>query len=149
MSMSDACLVDDCKLRSKTSGYCMFERNRLDGLHPLSCEYGRFLRVLYENVWDFGKWKLREYKDGLIKATLRGKLGTVEVWGGHSCTGWVYFKAKGRGKEPVAITNHWYTRKPKPWHESIRKYQPTDYMHIRDAVAKACAMAGVQMEMVV
>lgn len=143
MSTTDACVVEGCRLRDKTHGYCTFERNRIDGLHPLSCEYGRFARIVHEQLRDLGAWKLREYADGLIEATLRGRLGTVEVWGGHSCSGWVYFNPRGRDKEPVSITNHWYVREPRPWPESIRKHQPTDYMHVRDAAMAACAMAGI------
>lgn len=29
----------------------------------------------------------------------------------------------------------------------MRKYQQTDYMHVRDAVERGCAMAGVQTRM--
>jgi len=146
MPSDPICAVTDCGNRDNT-GRCTAAVGMF-GECPLACSYGQFATIVRDHLGDIGEWKMREYADGLIKATLRGNLGVVEVWDGFSCSGWVYFNPKGRDKEPIAITNHWYAvNKPKPWHESIRKHQPTDYMRLRDAVLQGCAMAGIQTRM--
>lgn len=138
------CVVEQCNLRHPTHGYCTFAHN-VEGTHPLSCEYGRFAYIVNDVLGDLGEWKFREYADGLIKATLRGRNGAVEVWGGFSCSGWVYFNPRGRDKEPIEITNRWYVGEWRPW--CVQPDPP--HMELREATEKACAMAGVQQKLAV
>lgn len=125
--MYDECMVDGCKLRDGVGGWCMFERNRADGLHPLSCEYGRFCRTMHDEFGGMDGWKLFEYASGAVRASLRGSRGTVEVWGGahrHE----VWFVERGTKAEAM-LCEEWGV---------------TDGS-LRDAVERAYAMAGVQV----
>ena len=126
MSMTDECVVVGCKLRNKTHGYCMAQ-TRFDGQHPLACEFGRFSRILQDQVGDTGDWKVFQYVDGPCRATLTGKLGTVEVWGGAHHADEVWFIERTTKDETLIC---------KPW-------AVTDGS-LRDAVARGCAMAGIQ-----
>ena len=128
MSMLDVCVVEGCKNRSKSNLHCTVN-TRADGLSPLACEYGRFSRILYEQLKDLGEWKMREYRDGPIKATLRGRCGTIEVWGGRHASE-VWFVERGT-KEETLLCKSWSV---------------TDGS-LRKAVARGCAMANVQTQL--
>ena len=127
--MTDTCVVEGCKLRSETSGRCTFQRNRVDGLHPLSCEYGVFARIVHDELGDMGDWRLFEYSSGPIRATLRGRLGTVEVWGG-SHRNEVWFVERSTKAETL-LCESWTV---------------TDGS-LREAVERGCSMAGIQTQM--
>ncbi len=130
--MTDECVVDGCKLRSNTSGHCMFEKNRSDGLHPLGCEYGRFARIVHDELGDLGGWRLFEYSNGPIRATLRGTHGTVEVWGGDTHRSEVWFVERGTKAETM-LCDGWGVADGS----------------LREAVERGCAMAGMQARLAV
>lgn len=128
MPSDPVCAVTDCKLRDKARGHCTFGHH-VDGRHPLECDYGRFATIVRDHLGDLGEWKLREYANGTIKATLRGNRGTVEVWGGiHAPEVW--FVERGT-KAETPLCERWAV---------------TDGS-LRDAALRGCAMAGIQTRM--
>jgi len=125
--MRDAtCVVDGCKLRNDMTRECA---NAKAG-HGL-CDYGAFVNVLLREVGDVGEWSIRQYKDGPIKATLRGRCGTVEVWGWpHASEVWLIERGT---KAETMLCERWAAVDGS----------------LRDAVMRGCAMAGVQTRLAV
>ena len=125
-AMRDAtCVVDGCKLRNDMTRECA---NAKAG-HGF-CDYGAFANVLLREVGDVGEWKMRQYKDGPIKATLCGKAGVVEVWGGpHAPEVWLIERGT---KAETMLCERWAAVDGS----------------LRDAVMRGCAMAGVQTRLV-
>ena len=76
------CLVEDCDSNDPAKG-CMVSYNN-HNFGPLACEYGRFFTYVTERFGHLGKWKFRSIGSGsdVLVATLKGKYGRVEVWGG-------------------------------------------------------------------
>jgi len=130
MSMFDACVVEGCKNRSKSNLHCTVS-TRVDGISPLACDYGRFSRILHDYLRDMGEWKLLQYKDGPMKATLRGKCGAIEVWGGRHA-GEVWFVERGTKAETLLC----------------KSWSVTDGS-LRKAVKRGCAMAGIQTQLAI
>jgi hypothetical protein len=114
------CVVADCRHHDALRDECRFARER-DAPY-LRCESGTFRTLLRDRLGDLGEWRVREYKDGPIRATLRGRLGTVEVWGGRNHAPEAWFVERGTKAET----------------------QMDAAGGLRDAVERACAMAGVQ-----
>lgn len=76
------CIVEDCGNHDPTKGCMVHYHNRQFG--PLACEYGRFATSVTERFGHLGNWKfrnVRQYGEVLV-ATLSGKYGRVEIWGG-------------------------------------------------------------------
>ena len=128
--MTDECVVYGCKLRDDVRGHCTFHRTP-DGTHPLGCEYGRFARILHDELIDIVGWRLFEYANGAIRATLRGTHGTVEVWGGAH-RGEVWFVERGTKAETM-LCEEWGVADGS----------------LRDAVERGCSMAGIQTRLAV
>lgn len=123
------CVVDGCKLRNDMTRECA---NAKAG-HGL-CNYGSFANVLrceVGEVGEVGEWRIHQYKDGPIKATLRGRCGTVEVWGGRHAPE-VWFIEHG-SKQETMLCGRWAVVDGS----------------LRDAVMRGCAMAGVQTRLAV
>lgn len=118
--MSYECHVD-CSLSK--DGIC--EPAKLNGVGM--CNLGRFAALVERELSGFGSWKLREYQNGAICATLHGRAGRVEVWGGDGHMNEVWFIEKGTKKETLIC---------KPWKISDDS--------LTYAVANGCAMAGTQ-----
>jgi hypothetical protein len=87
--------------------------------------------TIHNNLGDLGEWKLLQYKDGPIKATLRGKCGIVEVWGGRHARE-VWFIERGTKVETLLC----------------KSWAVTDGS-LREAVERGCAMAGIQMQITI
>lgn len=99
------------------------------------CNYGRFFMLVQNNLACFGNWKVREYQSGAICATLHGRAGRVEVWGGDHHTNEVWFIEKGTKKETF-LCKSWSTKDDS----------------LLSAVCEACAKAGItqtRLELVV
>ena len=128
MPSDPTCAVTGCKLRDKIHGHCTFER-RIDGSHPLACAHGQFATAVERELGDLGEWRLRQYADGPAKATLRGRLGAVEVWGARHANE-VWFVERGTKAETM-LCGCWALSDGS----------------LRDAVERGCAMAGVQTRM--
>lgn len=76
------CLVEDCDSNDPAKG-CMVSYNN-HNFGPIACEYGRFVTLVTERFGHLGNWKFRSigsYSDVLV-ATLKGKYGRIEIWGG-------------------------------------------------------------------
>lgn len=118
-----ACPIGDC--RHNRAGECAFAKER-DGVHDMRCAHGAFAELVERRLSRFGDWKIRAYKDGPMRATLRGRAGAVEVWGGaHAREVWFI---------------------PKGGHDSEMVYWDWDGARdaLEEAVAQAIALAGVQ-----
>ena len=84
-------------------------------------------------------YKVRMFADLALKATIQGKSGIVEVWGGnHADEVWVIERGT---KRETRITGKWWIR---PLKGVLLDYAPADHMSLDDALAKAFALAGVQ-----
>ena len=72
-----------------------------------ACRYGLFAHMVERHLSTFGHWRIRQYADGAIVASLHGKRGRVEVWGGdmHRREVWALHK---NGKEHLLAVN-WHT----------------------------------------
>lgn len=98
-----------------------------------------------ESLADFGEWKVFEYASGPMRATLHGKRGRVEVWGAeHQNEVWLIEKAT---KREVFVCANWTLGGEGTDHCPMRKDGRAMHngMELSDAVAEACAMAGMQM----
>ena len=75
------CVVEDCDSYDPMKGCIVSYNNRNFG--PIVCEYGRFVTFVTTRFGHLGKWTFRGIggSDALV-ATLKGKYGKVEVWGG-------------------------------------------------------------------
>lgn len=79
------CAATDCDLRDPVSHRCKVPHcNHHVG--PLSCAWGRFVTNITNTFGDLGTWKFRNIgkTDDVIVATLKGKGGRVEIWGGSA-----------------------------------------------------------------
>lgn len=76
------CIVEDCDSYDPLKG-CMVSFNN-HHFGTIACEYGRFVTFVTERFGRFGKWKFRSIGSGsdTLVATLKGKCGRVEIWGG-------------------------------------------------------------------
>ena len=88
------------------------------------CRYGRFLALVERELSGFGEWKVREFSSGALCATLHGKAGRVEVWGGDCHANEVWFIEMGTKAETLLC---------KPW--------AVDDDSLAYAVANGSAMA--------
>lgn len=90
--------------------------------------FERFSRLMDEFT-DLGKWRIKRlgsrYFDDVLKATLSGANGMVEVWGGehHRCEVW--FIGRDKSEKLVAVNCH-------------------KTSSLREAIVQACNLAGVQ-----
>ena len=91
------------------------------------CNWGRFARIIHEQLDRFGEWRIRRFASGPMCATLRGKNGRVEVWGCNYHRNEVWFIEKGT-KAETWLACDW----------SVRDGS------LVDAVERGCAMAGIQ-----
>ena len=76
------CVVEDCDSYDPVKG-CIVSYNN-HRFAPVACEYGRFVTLVTTQFGHLGKWKFRSigsFSDTLV-ATLSGKYGRVEIWGG-------------------------------------------------------------------
>ena len=76
------CLVDDCGSNDPVKGCSVSYNNHR--FETIACEYGRFVSLVTTKCGHLGKWKFRSigsFSDTLV-ATLSGKYGRVEIWGG-------------------------------------------------------------------
>jgi hypothetical protein len=92
------CLVDDCGSNDPVKGCSVSYNNHR--FEPIACEYGRFVSLVTTKFGHLGKWKFRSigsYSDVLV-ATLSGKYGRVEIWGGahHQNEVWAVPKSRPR-----------------------------------------------------
>ena len=127
MPSDPICAVTHCGNRDM-SGRCTAAVGMFGG-QPLACRYGQMATIVHDHLDDLGEWKMREYANEAIKATLRGNLGTVEVWGGiHASEVW--FIQRGTKAETLLC----------------KRWEVTDGS-LRDAVLQGCAMAGIQTRM--
>lgn len=80
--MVSRCLVEDCDSNDPVKGCKVSLNNHNFG--PIACEYGRFVTFVTSRFSGFGKWKFRGIGNNsdVLVATLRGKYGRVEIWGG-------------------------------------------------------------------
>lgn len=88
------CAVEDCSSYDPMHGCMVHHRNKRVG--PLACKYGQFVTGIVERFGCYGRWKFRAiggYSDTLV-ATLAGKGGKVEIWGGltHRDEVWAFPK---------------------------------------------------------
>lgn len=121
--MHDTTCAVECKNRNAITHVCSWMQRH----GP--CDYGQMANTIHKNLGDLGEWKLLHYKDGPIKATLRGKCGIVEVWGGrHAHEVWLIVRGT---KAETLLCGKWDVSDG-----SLRK-----------AVERGCAMAGIQMQM--
>ena len=76
------CIAVDCDSYDPAKG-CMVSY-RSDKFPPIACEWGRFVTHVTERFGCFGSWKFRSIGNSsdVLVATLSGKRGRVEVWGG-------------------------------------------------------------------
>lgn len=129
------CAVNDSSNKNDTTGECVWVKK---GHAP--CNYGRFATVCHEHIKPLADYKIREYASGSLKATVHGKRGMVEVWGGDGTATEVYVIER-RTKRETRITGKWWIR---PLKGVLLEYAPADHMSLDDALAKAFALAGVQ-----
>lgn len=117
----------ECGNRNEITGECMWAKSGR-GL----CNYGRFATICHEHIK--ADYKIREFSDPAIKATIQGKSGIVEVWGGaHANEIWVI--ERGTKKETCIATD---------WHLLPMVTSDDGRMSLDDALSKAFAIAGVQ-----
>lgn len=90
------------------------------------CNYGRFFMTVESELSGFGVWKLRDYQNGAMCATLHGKTGRVEVWGGDHHANEVWVIEKGTKRETMICT---------PWSANDGT--------LLSAVYEACVKAGI------
>ena len=76
------CVVDDCGSHDPIRGCIISLHN--DHFGPIACEYGRFVTLVTTKFGHLGEWKFRSIGSGsdVLVATLKGKYGRVEIWGG-------------------------------------------------------------------
>lgn len=118
----------ECGNRNELTRECIWVKK---GHMP--CSYGVFATICHEHIK--ADYKIREFADHVLKATVQGKSGIVEVWGGfHADEVWVIERGT---KNETCITDHWYP-----------KVCPNGYsenpMLLDQALEKAFALAGVQ-----
>lgn len=123
----------ECGNRNEISGECMWAKSGR-GL----CNYGRFATICHEHIK--ADYKIREFSDLAIKATIQGKSGIVEVWGGQSHANEVWVIERGTKKE-TRITGKWWIR---PLKGVLLDYAPADHMSLDEALERAFSLAGVQ-----
>ena len=92
------------------------------------CQWGNFAAFVSCHLQKFGEWKLRQYASGAMCATLCGKSGRVEVWGGNHKHE-VWFIEKGTKAERQLL---------RPWSRG------TFLAAALDAVERGCKLAGIQ-----
>lgn len=92
----------------------------------MRCNYGRFFMLVESELSGFGNWKVREYQSGAMCATLHGRAGRVEVWGGDHHVNEVWFIEKGTKKETL-LCKSWRVKDDS----------------LLAAVAYACMIAGI------
>ena len=93
---------------------------------PGRCRWGEFAWFVKANLRRYGDWKLREFATGAICATLHGKRGRVELWGGDHARE-VWFIEKGTRAEA-----------------SLLRPFAKDKDAVIDAVERGVRMAGIQ-----
>ena len=107
----------------------------------LPCTYGRFNNIMSGHVGHLCDYKVFQYVDGVIKATVHGKLGNVEIYGGrHAKEIWFISRQE---KAETEITDCWYLCDPS--YLILNHYarpKPLD-----EALQQAFDMAGVQLRM--
>lgn len=94
------------------------------------CRRGAFVTMVRENFGEYGEWRFREFASGAMVATLRGRLGRVEVWGADHRPE-VYFVPVGTKDSEIPCETR-----------DLRKADA-----LRAAVADACAQAAIQGRM--
>lgn len=116
------CVIEDCKLNK--NGTCM---NSKSGHQR--CRRGVFETYVTCNLGKFGTWRIREFSSDSICATLSGRTGRVEFWGGmHKPEVW--YIEKGTKEETLLLES---------WHPSVEE--------VCDAVSSGCSMAHIQMRL--
>lgn len=126
MAMRDVTCTVRCANRNEITRVCSWMQR---GNGP--CDYGFMANVLHNSLGDLGEWKMLHYKDGPIKATLRGRCGIVEVWGGrHAREVWFIERST---KAETLLCESWAV---------------TDGS-LREAVKRGCSMAGIQTQMAI
>lgn len=118
-SRPDACAVSSCE--SCKHGVCV--RHKLG--YSL-CEYGWFYTIIHKHLESCGvRYNVKQYND-YCKASISGRLGRVEVWGGdyHASEVWVIM----RDKSEKLITDDWTNAT------------------LSDVLEKAFSVAGVQLK---
>jgi hypothetical protein len=126
MSMGDTrmCIVEDCDSHDPVKGCMVSHNNHRFG--PIACEWGRFETSVTERFGDLGDWKFRGIGSGgdALVATLKSRLGRVEIWGGsfHRSEVWAIPKGTDGCLISTRVT--------------------------RDAVEMACNRVGIQRRLV-
>ena len=119
------CIVEDCDNHDPVKGCLVSYGNPKFG--PIACEYGRFVTSVTERFGHLGKWKFRGIGNSsdVLVATLKGKHGRVEIWGGliHRDEVWAIPKGTNGCLISTRVTN--------------------------DAVEMACGRAGIQQRLVI
>jgi hypothetical protein len=110
------------------------------------CDYGRFANIIDKYVAPLASYKIRQYVDGAIKATISGKVGTVEIWYGDSTANEVWVIERGT-KVETYITGHWYAREPAKINMDYHTRKNHNPMTLHDALEKAFAVAQVQTKL--
>ena len=122
----------ECGNRNEITGECMWAKSGR-GL----CNYGRFATICHEHIK--ADYKIRDFSDLAIKATIQGKSGIVEVWGGQSHANEVWVIERGT-KNETCITDCWCVK-------ACSKGYSENPMLLDQALEKAFALAGVQIRL--
>lgn len=104
-----------------------------------------FVTICELYIRPLADYKIREFSDNVIKATVQGKSGIVEVWGGQSHANEVWVIERGTKKE-TCITGKWWIR---PLKGVLLDYAPADHMSLDEALERAYSLAGVQTKLVI
>ena len=123
----------ECGNRNELTRECIWVKN-----YHLPCSYGVFATICHEHIK--ADYKIREFSDGVLKATIQGKSGIVEVWGGfHAKEVWVI--ERGTKKETL-ITDYWCVKtRPDAYSKNL--------MLLDEALERAYSLAGVQTKLVI
>ena len=99
------CAATDCDLRDPVSHRCKVQKNN-PHVGPLACAWGQFVTRITDRFGDLGDWRFRSIgkTSDVLVATLKGKGGRVEIWGGivHRTEVW----AIPKGTDGVLMGTH-------------------------------------------